>query len=209
MRAHVTALTQASALQYFFFLNRNKIQISSIYSKSDISWSICSDKGAILCVGVESETAMSMSTIQHTSSIPPQGVETIVCDSDEEAEPKTILEIGGISRPIPTYATPHRNRIESMLVPNESSLTPSGGIWLGGERTDIVPSPHRAFSDFQEHRIIRMNNGNWNSAPLPYKPMVITKLDQTHEPSMYATFKMNSFVLTWTIFSVCERGNIQ
>lgn len=129
---------------------------------------------------------MNVSTIQHTSSIPSHGIETIVCDSDDESEPKTLLEIGGISRPIPTYATPHRNPVENVLMPNESSLSTSGG-WLG-ERTEIVPSPHRAFSDFQEHKIIRMNNGNWNPPSLPYKPMVIGKLDNHTESSMYFQF---------------------
>lgn len=127
---------------------------------------------------------MNMSTIQHTSTMQSHPVETIVCDSDDETEPKTILEIGGISRPIPTYATPHRSHVDNMLASSENPLV-SGGGWLG-ERTEIVPSPHRAFSDFQEHKIVRLNNGNWNPPPpLPFKPMAISKLDHPNEPSMY------------------------
>lgn len=136
---------------------------------------------------------MDMSTIQHTPAAPSHGIETIVCDSDDETEPKTILEIGGISRPIPTYANPHRHLTENVLVSNDSTLSKGGGSWLG-ERTDIVPSPHRAFSDFQEHKIIRMNNGNWNPPPLPYKPMVTaTKPVNSIESCMYIFFQSINF----------------
>lgn len=135
---------------------------------------------------------MDMSTIQHTSSLQSVGINTINCDTDEDSEPKTILEIGGISRPIPTYAIQqHRNPSETVLVSNESSLSNSGS-WLG-ERSDIVPSPHRAFTDFQEHKIVRLSNGNWT--PNPYKPMVITKLDDLSASSMY--FSFNSIVVPY------------
>lgn len=141
-----------------------------------------------------------MSTIQHTSTLQSLGITTINCDTDDESEPKTILEIGGISRPIPTYAIqPHRNPSETVLVSAESSLSNSG-IWLG-ERTEIVPSPHRAFTDFQEHKIFRLNNGNWT--PNPYKPMVITKVDNLSGQSMYFHSTLSRYhmpnVLTCTL----------
>lgn len=148
---------------------------------------------------------MDMTTVQHTSSIQSRGITTIICDTDDESEPKTILEIGGISRPIPTYATQHRNPVETVLVSNDNSLSNSGSNWMV-ERTEIVPSPHRAFSDFQEHKIVRMNNGNWNLNP--YKSLVIAKLDNFIESSMYYLPPVNEFllrrchmpnVLTWTI----------
>lgn len=124
---------------------------------------------------------MDMSTSHHTSSIDSRGIQTINCDTDDETEPKTILEIGGISRPIPTYATPIRNPVDNMMMQNDGMMS-NGGTWLG-ERTEIVPSPHRAFSEFQEHKIVRVNNGNWNANP--YKSLVITKLDNLTEPSTY------------------------
>lgn len=131
---------------------------------------------------VNFHVAFDMSAAHHTqSSIEPHAT-TIICDTDDESEPKTILEIGGISRPIPTYPTQSRNMCDSVLMTDNNNHSLPNGSWLG-ERTDIVPSPHRACSEFQEHKIVRVNNSNWN----PYKTLMINKLDGIIEPSTYFT----------------------
>lgn len=98
------------------------------------------------------------SSINNSSTIESRGV--IVCNIDDGTEPKTILEIGGVSRPTPTYSSIQRASSCSPIVNHQ----PYSNNWLAN-RTEIVAPPFIAYPDFEEQRIIRVTNMNWNSSP--------------------------------------------
>lgn len=94
------------------------------------------------------------STIHHPVAVPSRGL--IICEMEEESnEPKTILEIGGVSRPRPTYIIPQP-------LPATINNQPYLGHWKA--QPDIVPSPYPAFTEFQEQKIVRLSNANWSGA---------------------------------------------
>lgn len=98
------------------------------------------------------------STIHHPVAVPSRGL--IICEMEEESnEPKTILEIGGVSRPRPTYIIPAPTRPQPLPV-TINSQPPYLGHWKA--QSDIVPSPYPAFTEFQEQKIVRLSNANWS-----------------------------------------------
>lgn len=102
------------------------------------------------------------STIHHPVAIPSRGL--IICEMEEESnEPKTILEIGGVSRPRPTYILPPPR---AHTLPTSINNQPYMSHWK--TQHDIVSPPYPAFTAFQEQRVIRLSNENWNG-PLPDK----------------------------------------
>lgn len=102
------------------------------------------------------------STIHHPVAIPSRGL--IICEMEEESnEPKTILEIGGVSRPRPTYILPPQR---AHTLSTSINTQPYMSHWKA--QHDIVPPPYPAFTAFQEQRVIRLSNENW-SGPLPDK----------------------------------------
>lgn len=106
------------------------------------------------------------STIHHPVAIPSRGL-TICEMEDESSEPKTILEIGGVSRPKPTYILPPSHpRIQTLANPinNQTYLT----NWKA--QHDIV-GPSYPFTDFQEQRIVRISNVNWTGHTDKLTPM--------------------------------------
>lgn len=126
------------------------------------------------------------STVHHQSSIPSRNL--IICETDDETEPKTILEIGGVARPNPTYATPPRASIQTIVTSENKNQSHLNANWIG-ERTDIVPPPFTAYSDFQEQKIIRVANSNWHagrekspSTPTPSSPPQLPLLKTSTEP---------------------------
>lgn len=97
------------------------------------------------------------STIHHPVAVPSRGL--IICEMEEESnEPKTILEIGGVSRP--TYIIPTPTRPQPL--PHNINNQPYLGHWKA--QPDIVPSPYPAFTEFQEQKIVRLSNANWSGA---------------------------------------------
>lgn len=96
------------------------------------------------------------STIHHPVAIPSRGM--IICEMEEESnEPKTILEIGGVSRPKPTYMIPPpRAHALPPAINSQSYLN----HWNKAQH-DIVSPPYPAFTEFQEQRIVRISNANW------------------------------------------------
>lgn len=102
------------------------------------------------------------STIHHPVAVPSRGL--IICEMEEESnEPKTILEIGGVSRPHitrPSYIIPAPARPQPL--PPSISNPPYMGHWKA--QTDIVPSPYPAYTEFQEQKIVRLANANWSGA---------------------------------------------
>lgn len=96
------------------------------------------------------------STIHHPVAIPSRGL--IICEMEEESsEPKTILEIGGVSRPKPTYVVPSSHQRVHPL-PGTINNQPYLSHWKA--QHDIV-APSYPFTDFQEQRIVRLSNSNW------------------------------------------------
>lgn len=97
------------------------------------------------------------STIHHPVAVPSRGL--IICEMEEESnEPKTILEIGGVSRPTYIIPTPTRPQPLPASIGNQPYL----GHWKA--QPDIVPSPYPAFTEFQEQKIVRLTNANWSGA---------------------------------------------
>lgn len=97
------------------------------------------------------------STIHHPVAVPSRGL--IICEMEEESnEPKTILEIGGVSRPTYIIPTPTRPQPLPATINNQPYL----GHWKA--QPDIVPSPYPAFTEFQEQKIVRLSNANWSGA---------------------------------------------
>lgn len=114
------------------------------------------------------------STIHHPVAVPSRGL--IICEMEEESnEPKTILEIGGVARPRPTYIIPPPPRPNAM--PTTIGNQPYLGHWKA--QHDVVPSPYPAYTEFQEQKIVRLSNANWSGA-----------LDKLHTGSL--TSKGNS-----------------
>lgn len=100
------------------------------------------------------------STIHHPVAIQSRGL--IISEMEEETnEPKTILEIGGVSRPKPTYIVPPQSRIHAL--PPAINSQPYLGHWKA--QHDIVSPPYPAFNEFQEQRIIRLSNASWSGQP--------------------------------------------
>lgn len=117
------------------------------------------------------------STIHHPVAVPSRGL--IICEmEDESSEPKTILEIGGVSRPRPTYIIPTPTRPHPLPPAAAAAINnqPYMGHWKA--QHDIVPSPYPAFTEFQEQKIVRLSNANWSGA--------IEKLP-IHQPPSSAT----------------------
>lgn len=97
------------------------------------------------------------STIHHPVAVPSRGL--IICEMEEESnEPKTILEIGGVARPRPTYIIPPPPRPPAM--PATIGNQPYLGHWKA--QHDVVPSPYPAYTEFQEQKIVRLSNANWS-----------------------------------------------
>lgn len=95
------------------------------------------------------------STIHHPVAIPSRGL--IICEMEEESsEPKTILEIGGVNRPKPTYMVPPPR---AHALPTTINNQPYLSHWKA--QHDIVSPPYPAFTEFQEQRIVRLSNANW------------------------------------------------
>lgn len=97
------------------------------------------------------------STIHHPVAIPSRGL--IICEMDEDTtEQKTILEIGGVARPRPTYIlpAPRAHSIPSSM----SNQSPFMSHWKA-DHHDIVSPAFQAFTDFQEQKIVRLANNNW------------------------------------------------
>lgn len=132
------------------------------------------------------------STIHHPVAVPSRGL--IICEMEEESnEPKTILEIGGVSRPRPTYIIPAPARPQPLpaTISNQSYL----GHWKA--QPNIVPSPYPAFTEFQEQKIVRLTNANWSGAleKLPTNPSSI------HSKGIYIICQlMASNVISDSIF---------
>lgn len=105
------------------------------------------------------------STIHHPVAIPSRGL--IICEMEEESnEPKTILEIGGVSRPKPTYILPPPR---AHTVPTTINTQPYMSHWK--TQHDIVSPPYPAFTAFQEQRIVRLSNDNWNGPSADKMPI--------------------------------------
>lgn len=99
------------------------------------------------------------STIHHPVAVQSRGL--VICEmEDESSEPKTILEIGGVSRPRPTYIIPPP-RAHHALPPSLNNQ-PYLGHWK--THHDIVSPPYPAFTEFQEQKIVRLSNVNWCGA---------------------------------------------
>lgn len=100
------------------------------------------------------------STIHHPVAVPSRGL--IICEMEEESnEPKTILEIGGVSRPHlgrPSYIIPAPARPQ----PLPPSINNPPFHWKA--QPEIVPSPYPAYTEFQEQKIVRLANANWSGA---------------------------------------------
>lgn len=98
------------------------------------------------------------STIHHPVAVQSRGL--IICEMEEESnEPKTILEIGGVSRPTYIIPTPARPQPLPANINNQPGYL---GHWKA--QPDIVPSPYPAFTEFQEQKIVRLSNANWSGA---------------------------------------------
>ncbi|XP_031616962.1 uncharacterized protein LOC116336896 isoform X2 [Contarinia nasturtii] len=115
------------------------------------------------------------STIHHPVAIPSRGL--IICEMEEESsEPKTILEIGGVSRPKPTYIIPPPR---AHALPTSINNQPYLGHWKA--QHDIVSPPYPAFTEFQEQRIVRLSNANW-CGQTDKLPITVTSSFATKEP---------------------------
>lgn len=124
------------------------------------------------------------STIHHPVPIQSRGL--IICEMDEETtEPKTILEIGGVSRPRPTYMVPSQ-RAHALAPP------PNNPVYLNhwkAEKAELVSPQFPAFSEYQEQKILRIPNSNWISGPekLPMTTsMPKGNFDKTHHFCSFA-----------------------
>lgn len=106
-------------------------------------------------------------TVHHPVALPSRGL--IICETDEDsAEQKTILEIGGVSRPRPTYLAapiirPQPTPVPAMATTNHQYM----GHWKA-EHHEIVMPPFQACTEFQEQRILRVPNTHW--IPTPERP---------------------------------------
>lgn len=98
-----------------------------------------------------------MSSIYQPIPLQPRGV--IIYELDENTEPKTILELGEISRPIPTYPSIHRP-IASSAVSNVPSHPNS--VWCN-EISDNIPPYHCSYPEHREQRITYSHKSIWNS----------------------------------------------
>lgn len=109
------------------------------------------------------------STVHHPVAVPSRGL--IICEMEDESnEPKTILEIGGVARPRPTYIIPPPpppppppSTSSRPPLPTAINSQPYLGHWKA--QHDVVPSPYPAYTEFHEQKIIRLSNANW-SGPL-------------------------------------------
>lgn len=101
------------------------------------------------------EKSLSMtSKIHHPVPIQSRGL--IICEMDEETtEPKTILEIGGVNRPRPTYLVPSQRSVVSTPA-NQSYLN----HWKNDENENGAET-FSSFSEYQEQKIVRLPNCNW------------------------------------------------
>lgn len=100
------------------------------------------------------------STIHHPIAIPSRGL--IICEMDEETtEPKTILEIGGVTRPKPTYIVPPPRAHVPTSINNQAYLS----HWKSNDQHEIVAPPYPAFAEFQEQKIVRLANSHWTATP--------------------------------------------
>lgn len=105
-------------------------------------------------------------TVHHPVAMPSRGI--IICETDEETtEQRTILEIGGVSRPRPTYihaSTVARTQLPMTPVTNSNQYA---GHWKA-EHHEIAMPPFQACTEFQEQRILRLPNSHW--IPTPERP---------------------------------------
>lgn len=100
------------------------------------------------------------STIHHPIAIPSRGL--LICEMDEETtEPKTILEIGGVTRPKPTYIVPAPRAHMSTGINSQ----PYPGHWKCGDQHDIMIPSYPVFPEFHEQRIVRLSNSSWTVSP--------------------------------------------
>lgn len=136
------------------------------------------------------------STIHHPVAVQSRGL--IICEMEEESnEPKTILEIGGVSRPTYIIPTPTRPQPLPATINNQPYL----GHWKA--QPDIVPSPYPAFTEFQEQKIVRLSNANWSGAleKLQANSAVVTNLK-----GIFIFACITSIPILNTHFSLCLRN---
>lgn len=98
-----------------------------------------------------------MSSIYQPVPLQSRGV--IIYELDENTEPKTILELGEISRPIPTYASIHRPITNSAVVNVPSH--PSS-VW-SSDISDTIPPYHCSYQEHRDQRIMHSQKSIWNS----------------------------------------------
>lgn len=98
-----------------------------------------------------------MSSIYQPVPLQPRGV--IIYELDENTEPKTILELGEISRPIPTYASIHRPMsTESVVnIPSHPS-----SVWTS-DIANMMPPYLCSYPEHREPRFAPAKISHWNS----------------------------------------------
>lgn len=138
------------------------------------------------------------STIHHPVAIPSRGL--IICEMEEDSsEPKTILEIGGVSRPKPTYIIPPPR---AHALPTNINNQPYLSHWK--PQHDIVSPPYPAFTEFQEQRIVRLSNANWTTGQPEKLSICATSpftIKGTTNPSFFwffVAFKHDEFQFSMT-----------
>lgn len=102
----------------------------------------------------------------NTASIPTRGL--VIYEPSEGTEPKTLLEIGGVTRPNPTYLTSSsllQNRISggsAIITSHQSPYT-----WINDDNQEMMPA-FIPYTELQEHKLMRFSSGSWNLADRTY-----------------------------------------
>lgn len=99
--------------------------------------------------------------------IQPRGL--VIYEGGDENEPKTLLEIGGVSRPNPTYPVMASGGLlqtsrPAAVITSLHQSPPSHQLWASEDTQESIPSQYAPYAELQEQKALRLTNSSWNLA---------------------------------------------
>lgn len=103
--------------------------------------------------------------IHHPSPTQSRGL--VIFEANDENEPKTLLEIGGVTRPNPTYSLLTSTSLLQSSRPSAIMSTVHHSptqhhIWINEDTQESIPPHYIPYTDLQDHKGLRFSNGSWN-----------------------------------------------